>query len=336
MRTEARLYDRLEGGTVRCGTCQRRCLIRPGRLGWCRTRRNEEGQLFSLIYGEVSSVAVNPIEKKPVFHYYPGSRWLSLGSVGCNFRCPGCQNWEISHWTRGSMSTRYVSPERAVAEAKTAGCIGLSWTFNEPTLWFEYTVDAARAAKQAGLHTNYVTNGAITEDALRAVASDLDVFRADIKGFSDATYRRIGHLARAQEIREVVQAAKGLGMHVEVVTNIVPGLNDSDAELANIAGWIAEALGADTPWHVTRFFPHLRLAHLRPTPIQRLERGHAIGLEAGLRYVYVGNVPGHPWANTYCHSCGRLVIERRAFAVVRNELRSGSCPACGQRLPGTF
>jgi pyruvate formate lyase activating enzyme len=336
VRIEARLYERLESGAVRCATCQRRCVIRPGRAGWCRTRRNEEGRLFSLIYGEVSSVSINPIEKKPVFHFHPGSRWLSLGSFGCNFRCPGCQNWEISHWTRGSMSTRYVAPEVTVAQAKARACIGLSWTFNEPTLWFEYTLDAARAAREVGLYTNYVTNGAITEEALLAIAPNLDVFRVDIKGFFDATYRRIGHLGRARPIRDIVQAAKTLGMHVEVVTNVVPGLNDDDAELAGIAGWIAAELGPDTPWHVTRFFPHLRLADVPPTPIARLEEARSIGTDAGLRYVYLGNVPGHPWENTYCHSCGRLLIERYGLGIVRNELRNGCCPGCAQRVPGRF
>jgi pyruvate formate lyase activating enzyme len=336
VKIESRLYERLEGGAVRCGTCQRRCVIRPGRLGWCRTRRNERGALFSLIYAEVSCTSVNPIEKKPVYHYHPGSRWLSLGSIGCNFRCPGCQNWEISHWTRGVMRTRHLPAQAAVAEAKAAGCLGISWTFNEPTLWFEYTLDGARAARQAGLRTNYVTNGSITEEALLAIAPYLDVFRVDIKAFSDAAYRRIGHLGKAREMRDTTRMAKKLGMHVEVVTNVIPEFNDGEAELAGIAAWIGEALGPDTPWHVTRFYPHLRLDDVSPTPIARLESARAIGIEAGLRYVYIGNVPGHPGANTYCPSCGRLLIERYALDVVRSELRDGSCPACGQRIPGEF
>jgi pyruvate formate lyase activating enzyme len=336
MKVEARLYQRIEGGMVRCGTCQRRCLIRPGRVGWCRTRWNEQGRLFSLVYGEVSSASINPIEKKPVYHYHPGSRWLSLGSVGCNFRCPGCQNWDISHWKRGAMGTRYLSPQDAVAHAKAAGCLGLSWTFNEPTLWLEYTVDAARAAKEAGLRTNYVTNGTMTEEAFLILAPCLDVFRVDVKGFSDATYRRIGHLGAARQVGEIAQAARRLGMHVEVVTNVIPGFNDADAELDGIAGWVNETLGLDTPWHVTRFFPHLRLSRLPATPIARLERARALGIAAGLRYVYLGNVPGHPWANTYCHRCGRLLIERCALDVVGNALRDGACPECGERLPGVF
>lgn len=336
MKVEARLFDRLGGGAVRCGTCQRTCVIPLGEEGWCRTRRNEEGSLYSLIYGEVSSLSINPIEKKPVFHFHPGSRWLSLGSLGCNFRCPGCQNWEISHWTRGERSVRYLSPQDAVTAAKAAGCIGLSWTFNEPTIWFEYTLDAATAAKEKGLYTNYVTNGSISREALAAIAPVLDVFRVDIKGFSDATYKRIGHVEQTAGILEIVREAKAYGMHVEVVTNIIPGINDSDAELQGIACWIKSALGAETPWHVTRFFPQRQLADLPPTPISRLEAARTIGTDAGLWYVYVGNVPGHKWANTYCHACGYLLIERHGFDIVKNNAKGGICPACGQPIPGVF
>ncbi|MGD2153381.1 MAG: AmmeMemoRadiSam system radical SAM enzyme [Gemmatimonadales bacterium] len=336
MKVEALLCERLGSGAVRCGTCQRRCLIEPGAEGWCKTRRNEDGRLYSLIYGEVSSASVNPIEKKPVYHFQPGSRWLSLGSVGCNFRCPGCQNWEISHWARGAMATRYLSPEDSVAAARASNCIGLSWTFNEPTIWFEYTLDAAKAAKRAGLYTNYVTNGSITPEALATIAPYLDIFRVDIKGFSDDTYERIGQLADAASILETASQAKTCGMHVEVVTNIIPRINDSASELHSIAKWIHDALGPDTPWHVTRFQPHLQLAHLPPTPVAKLEAARTIGTEAGLWYVYLGNVPGHRWEDTYCHSCGKLLIKRRVFDILANRIQGGRCPACGERIPGTF
>ncbi len=336
MRTEARLYERVAGGAVRCRTCQRRCLIPDGKTGWCKTRRNERGRLWSLVYGAVSSLSVNPIEKKPVYHFYPGSRWLSLGSVGCNFRCPGCQNWRLSHWTHGPMRTRYLSPAASVAAALRAGCRGISWTFNEPTVWFEYTLDAARLAKRKGLATNYVTNGAITPEAFVELAPVLDVFRVDIKGFTAATHRRIGHLADPTGIRTIAQTAKRRGLHVEVVTNLIPGLNDRDGELQSIAAWIRESLGADTPWHVTRFVPHLELSQVAPTPVETLERARVIGTDAGLWYVYVGNVPGHRWAHTYCHVCGKLVIERRMFSIARSELRDGACGCCGARIAGTF
>ncbi|HUI44862.1 MAG TPA: AmmeMemoRadiSam system radical SAM enzyme [Nitrospirota bacterium] len=336
MKKEASLYTLLHGKSIRCDTCQRKCLIEEGRRGWCRTRVNDGGKLFSLIYGEVSSMSVNPIEKKPVFHYYPGSRWLSLGSVGCNFRCPGCQNWQIAHWLEGAMNTEYLSPEDAVSQAVNAGCLGISWTFNEPALWFEYTLDTAKIAKARGVHTNYVTNGSLSEEALDMIAPYLDVYRVDIKGFSARTYSRIAHLPSLQGILAVTEKAKRRGMHVEVVTNIIQGYNDGEHELRGIAAWIHASLGPETPWHVTRFHPHHELGHVQPTPVPTLERAWSFGKEAGLRYVYLGNVPGHRWENTYCHACGDLLIERYVFDIVRNAIKNGTCPKCGAAIPGKF
>lgn len=336
MKKETYLYDRLEKGKVGCLTCQRKCVIATGERGWCRTRINEDGRLYSLIYGEVSSLSINPIEKKPVFHFYPGSLWLSAGSLGCNFRCPGCQNWDIAHWKEGPKDTRYISPEQLVSMAKEAGCTGISWTFNEPALWFEYTLDSAKCAKTHGLYTNYVTNGFISETAFDMIAPFLDVYRVDIKGFSDRTYRRIGHIKNFRGILEITQKAKAYGMHVEVVTNIIPGYNDSKAELRGIASWITNNLGPETPWHVTRFYPHYRLSHLSPTPVCDLEDAWRTGKAAGLWYVYLGNVPGHQLENTSCHNCGRLLIERYVFDIVKNKIKDGRCPKCGTVIPGRF
>ncbi len=336
MKKESQLFTVLRGGMVQCNTCLRRCIISEGGSGWCRTRVNEGGTLFSLIYGEVSSLSVNPIEKKPVFHYYPGSRWLSLGSVGCNFRCPGCQNWDIAHWQAGPMETQYLSPEDAVSRAKKAGCVGISWTFNEPALWLEYTLDSAKIAKEQGLSTNYVTNGFITPEALDRLAPFLDVFRVDIKGFSDRTYSRIGHIPKFSGILDATVKAKEQGIHVEVVTNVITGYNDDECELRSLAAWIKACLGAETPWHVTRFHPHHQLMHVAPTPIATLERVRSLGKEAGLWYVYLGNVPGHEGENTWCHACGKLLIERYIFDVLRNNIRNSACPACGTVIPGRF
>jgi pyruvate formate lyase activating enzyme len=199
MEKEAYRYHELDQGKVMCLTCQRKCIIPEGQKGWCQTRENKGGKLYSLIYGEVSTFSINPIEKKPVLHFYPGSRWLSLGSVGCNFRCPGCQNWDIAYWKGGQMHTEYLPPEKLVSKMKAAGCIGISFTFNEPALWFEYTVDAAKLSKAQGLYTNYVTNGFITEEALDGIAPFLDVYRVDIKGFAEETYTRIGHTKNSRE-----------------------------------------------------------------------------------------------------------------------------------------
>jgi len=337
MEKEAYLYRTIkEEGEAECLTCQRKCIIGEGKRGWCRTRVNKGGKLYSLIYGEVSSLSINPIEKKPVFHFHPGSSWLSLGSLGCNFRCPGCQNWEIAHWKEGAMHSEYLRPEESVAKAKEAGCIGISWTFNEPALWFEYTLDSAKCAKSQGLFTNYVTNGYITEEALNAIAPFLDVYRVDIKGFSGKTYEIIGHIRDYRKILETTAKAKEHGMHVEVVTNLIPGFNDNEEELRGIASWINSDLGPETPWHVTRFYPDLELSHLPPTPIDVLERAWSIGKEEGLWYVYLGNVPSHKRENTYCHICGKLLIERYVFYVVTNKIKGGKCFHCGATIPGRF
>jgi pyruvate formate lyase activating enzyme len=336
MKKEAYVYTLLPDNAARCRTCQRECIIPEGKTGWCRTRVNEGGKLFSLIYGEVSSISINPVEKKPVFHYYPGSRWLSLGSVGCNFRCPGCQNWDIAHWKEGSMDTEYISPEEAVSRAKDAGCLGISWTFNEPTLSFEYTLDSAKIAKTRGIHTNYVTNGFMTTEELDMIAPYLDVYRVDIKGFSDRTYLRTGHIPNFEGILDVAVQAKRYGIHVEVVTNVIPGYNDDERELRDLAAWIKANLGPETPWHVTRFHPHHELGHVPMTPTETLETAWNIGKEAGLWYVYLGNVPGHRWENTWCHGCEELLVERYIFDVVQNRIKSGKCPACGTVIPGSF
>jgi pyruvate formate lyase activating enzyme len=336
MRNEAYSYNKLDDGRVVCLTCQRKCTLSQGKNGWCRTRISEGGKLYSLIYGEVSSISINPIEKKPVFHFFPGSRWLSVGSVGCNFRCPGCQNWDIAHWKEGSMHTEYLSPEELASKAKATGALGISWTFNEPALWFEYTLDGAKLAKAQKLYTNYVTNGFITEEAFDMIVPFLDVYRVDIKGFSERTYERIGHIGRFNGILEITKKAKEYGIHVEVVTNVIPGFNDDEKEIREIASWIKNVLGPDVPWHVTRFYPHLELSHLHPTPISELERAWSIGKEEGLWYVYLGNVPGHKLENTYCHKCGTLLVERYNFEIIRARIKDDRCPKCGTLIPGRF
>jgi pyruvate formate lyase activating enzyme len=336
MDKEAYLYGGLEGNKVRCLVCQRRCIIAPEKKGWCRTRINRKGKLYSLVYGEISSLSINPIEKKPVFHFFPGSKWLSAGSVGCNFRCPGCQNWNIAHWEAGPMYTEYISPEKLVSQAKGAHCLGISFTFNEPVLFFEYTLDVSRIAKAQGLYTNYVTNGYITEEAFEMITPYLDVYRVDIKGFSEKTYMKIGHIENFKGILDIARKAKGHDMHVEVVTNVIPGLNDDETELRGIASWIKKDLGPETPWHVTRFYPCLALGYLPATPISDLERALTIGKEEGLRYVYLGNVPGHKRENTYCPLCGELLIERYVFEVIQNKIKDGRCPVCKATVAGRF
>lgn len=336
---EALLYDRLKNNTVRCQLCQRRCVIREGDRGYCRTRENHKGKLMAKTYGLVSSIMISPIEKKPVYHFFPGSEWLSLGSFGCNFRCPGCQNWDIAHSNvqEEIQTARIISPEDLIEIARKNRCFGISWTYNEPTLWFEYTLEGARLAKKNNLHTNYVTNGFISAEALDLIGPHLDVFRVDLKGFSRDTYRKLAHTDDFSGILEVIQRARNKwNMHIEVVTNIIPGYNDNEEELRKMAIWIVEALGADTPWHITRFFPHHELSRIPPTPLKKLERIREMGIEQGLNYVYLGNVFGGEGENTFCPECGAAVIVRNGLQTREIHLKEGKCQSCNRTIAGKF
>ncbi len=336
---EALLYDRFRDKSVQCNVCQKRCIIKDGKLGYCSTRLNDGGKLCTLIYSKVSCCMVSPIEKKPLFHFYPGSRWLSLGTLGCNFRCPGCQNWDIAHakGNKETTQTEHITPQEAVQMAKKHRCKGISFTYNEPTIWFEYSLDTARLAKENSLLTNYVTNGFITKEALDLIGPYLDAFRVDVKGFSDDFYKKICHIDDFKGILEVTKRAKERwGMWVEIITNIVPGYNDDQEQLKGIASWIMEDLGEETPWHVTQFVPHLELSHIPATPVSTLKEARKIGFDEGLQYVYLGNVWGHPAENTYCHDCKKLLIERRGFYISQNYTKDGKCPFCGTMIPGKF
>ena len=332
---EALLYEKLPDSRVKCNTCQWRCRINPDKYGVCGMYRNEDGTLFSLNYGRVSSVAADPIEKKPLFHFYPGTRCFSLGSLGCNFHCQHCQNWEISTADSDLLphGCREISPRQAIEMAIQSHCRGISWTYNEPVIWLEYTLDAARLARENNLYTVYVTNGYATPEALDAIGPYLGAWRVDIKGFSDHFYRTLSKIPRWREILAVTKRAKDKwGMHVEAVTNIIPTMNDDDEQIEGIAGWIRDELGELTPWHVTRFHPHHHLTHLPATPLATLERACEIGHKAGLKFVYAGNVPGHSSESTRCPACGNRCVERYGYEVDAAGLDGSRCKYCGAEL----
>jgi pyruvate formate lyase activating enzyme len=336
--TDPDLLEDLGNDRIRCLVCEVRCVLKPGDRGFCQTRLHKDGKIYSLIYGTTSGVCSDPIEKKPLYHFHPGTRVLSAGTRGCNFHCPGCQNWHISHDRPGedASNLRTFTPEQSVHSALESDCQGIAWTYNDPSIWFEHTYDTAIMAKQRGLYTVYVTNGYSTEKTLEKIAPYLDAFRVDIKGFSRKAYRHVTGLGKWEVVLERARQARELGLHVECVTNVTPTLNDSFSELADLAGWIAEDLGREVPWHVTRFQPYLDLSHLPPTPLATLERTYEIGLEAGLHHVYLGNVPGHEGQHTRCPSCGETVIERSGFAIRSATLRNGDCPHCGHHLYGIW
>jgi pyruvate formate lyase activating enzyme len=331
---EALLYDKLPGRRAGCRTCQWRCRINPGKSGACGMYQNQDGILYNLNYARVSSAAADPIEKKPLFHFHPGTLCYSLGTLGCNFQCKHCQNWEISTADSASLTAcRDMSPENAVKMAQQSGCRGIAWTYNEPTVWFEYTLDTAKLAKKAGLYTVYVTNGFATPDALDAIGPYLDAWRVDIKGFSDEFYRNLAGAPHWREILDVTQRAKDKwGMHVEVVTNLIPTLNDDDARLTALARWIHDALGELTPWHITRFYPRHRFTSQAPTTVEAIEKACEIGKKAGLKFIYTGNLPGHDSENTRCYACGKTVVKRVGYETEINGLNGSKCRYCGAEL----
>ncbi len=332
---EAVLYER-EDDRVRCRTCERNCKIAVGKLGFCKTRKNIGGKLYTLEYGDISSMSANPIEKKPFFHFFPGSSALTVGSYGCNFTCPWCQNWEISKAAPNPEHCHYLPPAQFVHLVKQTDCQGTSISFNEPTLLLEYALDVFPRARAAGYYNTYVTNGYMSADALRLlVEHGLDAMNVDIKGCTETVKRYCG--AEVEKVWRNIRTAKRLGVHVELTTLIIPAVNDDEDCLRSIAKRITEELGPDTPWHVTQYYPayHARSTGLFDgrTPVALLERAWVIGKTAGLRYVYLGNVPGHPCEHTYCPRCGELLIERYQFAVIRYRVTAEQrCPICDARI----
>ncbi|MFC2035579.1 AmmeMemoRadiSam system radical SAM enzyme [Chloroflexota bacterium] len=332
---EALLYEKLPNSRVQCITCQWHCRLGPDKFGVCGMYQNRGGTLYNLNYAVVSSVARDPIEKKPLFHFFPGSLAFSLGTLGCNLRCEHCQNWEISFADSKTMlrSCQEMQPQTAVTLAKSYQCHSIAWTYNEPSIWFEYTLDSAKLAKESNLYTVYVTNGYLSPEALDTIGPYLDVWCVDIKGFSDSFYRKLTKVSCWQEILEITKRAKTRwGMHVEVITNIIPTMNDDDQQLEDLANWIRDELGELTPWHVTAFRPNHNMMHLPSTPISTLEHAYDIGQKAGLKFIYTGNVPGHKSENTICYSCGKLVVERFGYQTKVVGLEDSRCRFCGVEL----
>jgi pyruvate formate lyase activating enzyme len=333
---EAMLWTSREGQKTACSLCGHRCVIEPGRVGTCAVRKNVDGKLMTLVYGELIAIHVDPIEKKPLHHFFPGSMALSIATAGCNFRCPFCQNWQISQAPRAGEGLRghyRLSPEDVVREAKENGCRSISYTYTEPTIFFEYAYDTAGLAKKAGLANNFVTNGYMTAEALDTIAPYLDAANVDLKAFRDETYRKICG-ARLEPVLDSIRRMRQKGIWVEVTTLVVPGLNDGEKELADIAGFIA-GVDPDIPWHVSRFHPDYEYTDAPATPLSTLRAARDIGRKAGLRYIYVGNVLGES-EDTSCPGCGRPVIRRRGFHTEAVDLEGSRCRNCGTRVAGVF
>ena len=332
---EARLYEKEKEQKVRCRACNHHCLISEGQRGICWVRENRQGILYSLVYGKPIAAHVDPIEKKPLFHFLPGSSSFSLATAGCNFRCLFCQNADISQAKDLKIIPgEEVPPEKIINAALQAECRSIAYTYTEPTVFFEYAQDIALPAARQGLKNVFVTNGYMTQDVLESLHPYLHAANVDLKSFRDDFYRtQCG--ARLTPVLDTLKNMKRLGVWVEVTTLIIPTLNDSKEELSELARFIAHDLGPETPWHISRFHPTYRLTHLPSTPVKTLQQAREAGIEAGLRYVYTGNVPGDAGEKTFCHHCGQLLIDRYGFSILKNNLQQGKCPRCLTVMDGS-
>ena len=332
---EAMFYEKLEGNIVHCYLCSHHCRIVEGKRGICGVRENIRGTLCTLVYGKLVASAVDPVEKKPLFHFLPGSRAYSVATVGCNFRCLNCQNYDISQMPKPQRPIlgEFATPEEVVEAAKACRCESIAYTYNEPTIFFEYAFDIAKLAKKEGIKNIFVSNGYITEDALRVMAPYLDADNIDLKSFSDDFYRNTCG-ARLEPVLNAIRLHKELGVWVEITTLVIPSLNDSEDNFKKIAEFLKD-LDPGIPWHVSRFHPDYKLLNLPPTPIETLDRARKIGLKAGLKYVYQGNVPGEG-ENTNCPKCGKTLITRRGYEVIRFDVGNGKCPRCGTNIDGVW
>ncbi len=328
---QALLFKALPNKRVQCKLCERRCKIAPGALGFCKTRKNIGGKLHTLVYGDISSISANPIEKKPFYHFWPGSVALTVGTYSCNFTCPWCQNWNISKSPPNPKLANYLSPEEFVAQVLRERCHGTSISFNEPTLLFEYSLDVFKLAKERGLYNTYVTNGYMTLETLRMLHdAGLDAMCMDVKGDVATVRKYCG--ADVEVVWRNVHKAKKFGMHVEVVNLVIPGVNDREEQLRELIKRHLREAGRETPLHFTSYYPAYKFDAPQP-PISTLERAHDMARSAGIEFVYLGNVPGHRYENTYCPNCGEILIKRLGLELVKINLKGNCCPNCGHEIP---
>jgi len=331
---EAILYKKEKGGKVRCFLCNHRCLISEGKRGICGVRENNKGKLYSLVYSQAISENIDPIEKKPFFHFLPGSFALSVATLGCNFRCDNCQNWQISQGPKisGEIFGEELPPEKIVSDALVNNCQSIAYTYTEPTIFFEYALDTMKIAKKKGLKNIFVSNGFMSSEMLEIAKDYLDAINVDLKFFDDEKY--IKHAGgRLKPILRNLVSIKKLGIWLEITTLSIPTLSDDPEMFSQMAEFIQSNLGSDTPWHISRFSGAIsyKLQNLPDTPISTLHQAYKIAKNKGLKYVYLGNVPGDQYENTYCPACGTLIIERLGYNIKRFD-KNGNCPKCGQKI----
>jgi pyruvate formate lyase activating enzyme len=327
------LYEKKKDKKVRCNLCARRCLINDGSTGFCLVRKNESGTLFTLNYGQAVSAAVDPIGKKPLSHFNPGALVMSIAAAGCNFRCQFCDNWMVSQ--DRELAGKPFSPAEVVETARKRNCQGISYTYTEPTIYMEYAHETAKLAHQVGFFNNFVTNGYMTPEAVRIISPYLDAATVDFKAGADPDfYKSVSSVPDVDPIYETLKELKLQGVHTEITNLVIPRIGDSLNRIKYMATWIRNFLGKDTPFHLLRFHPDYKMTTVPATPVDTLEKAYMTAKEAGLDYVYLGNVPGHPSENTYCPNCSELVIKRYSFEITRwNLTKDMHCPVCGAHIP---
>ncbi len=332
---EALFYEKLDAHSVNCQLCPRLCRIPSGRRGFCGVRENQAGRLYSLSYARPVAIHLDPIEKKPLFHYLPATSAFSVATAGCNLRCKFCQNWEISQAKPEDLDYLPLSPMELVEKAKQSGALSIAYTYSEPTIFYEYMLESARLAHENGIRNIMHSSGYINEEPLKELAKYLDAANIDLKGFSDEYYARIC-AGTLDPVLRSLKILKEAGVHLEITNLILPGYNDDPELIKQMCLWIKDNLGADTPVHFSRFFPTFKLASLNPTPVASLEKARQIALDTGLKYVYIGNVPGLDAENTYCPECKQAVIERKGYFVVSDNLIEGKCRFCKTEISGVW
>jgi len=332
---EAALYSQEPGDKITCLTCAHNCIISPGKRGVCRVRENRDSKLYSLVYGKPVATHCDPVEKKPLFHFLPGTRAFSIATAGCNMHCLNCQNADISQAgpeITGNMAD--VPPEKAVDAALVQDCSSIAYTYTEPAVFLDYMHDIAVPAREAGLKNIAITNGFWSNEALEYMAPLLDAVNIDLKFFSDDLYKKVCG-ARLEPVLHTIQQMKDMGVWVEVTTLVIPGLNDAESHLADIAAFIA-SVDTGIPWHISRFFPYYRMKDRSPTPVETLTMARQAGIHAGLKFVYTGNIPGDEGEHTFCPECREKIVSRYGFSILNNDIDAGHCARCGAPVPGVW
>lgn len=329
MKKPAKYWEKLRGEKVQCKLCPRRCIIKPDALGYCRGRKNENGELLTIVYGQASSLTPDPIEKKPFYHFHPGSRAFSISTVGCNFECKHCQNWAISQSDLVKVGTEQITPEELVSQASSYDCGGIAYTYGEPVIWFEFCLDSAKLAHKSGLYNVFVTNGYMELEAWNEISPYLDAMNVDVKAFNDEFYREVCGVPSVQPVLDTCEWAFENDIHLEITNLVIPDENDDSEQIRELCQWIVNDLDSSVPVHFSRFHPLYNMTDRSQTPVETLERALDIAEDEGLKHAYIGNVPGHESDHTYCPECGELLIKRDRFTVTEYNISDGDCPKCG-------